>query len=164
MRRGSFSFLKSRVWITRETSGKSVRDDDGQLAILVIGFVVVALALVSVVTAATNVHLARARLAAVADLAALDAADAIGQADYYRADGDATLSDEAVAAAVDAYLREHPDPGAGAGVRVIEAASPDGRTVSVTLRSVARPTLVAWLPGSLGDGFTLEASSSARAW
>lgn len=138
--------------------------DDGQLAILLIGFVVVALALVSVVTAATNVHLTRARLAALADLAALDAADAIGRTAYYLPDGDATLTDEGVAAAVGEYLREHPDPGAGEAVHVVEATSPDGRTVRVTLGSVARPALVAWLPGDVGDGFALVGSSSARAW
>ncbi len=61
--------------------------DGGQVTILVIGFVVVALALVAVVVSATQVHLERTRLAALADLAALDAAGRVADASYYAPPG-----------------------------------------------------------------------------
>ncbi len=60
------------------------RRDDGQVTILVIGFVVVVLALIAVVVSATQVHLERTRLAALADLAALDAAEQISDAAYFQ--------------------------------------------------------------------------------
>jgi len=59
------------------------RGDDGQVTILVIGFVVVALALVAVVASAAQVHLERARLAALADFAALAAAEQVSDEAYY---------------------------------------------------------------------------------
>jgi uncharacterized membrane protein len=145
--------------------------DDGQVTILVIGFVVVALALVAVVVSATAVHLERTRLAALADLAALDAADAISDAAYFGPDGASgvasgvPLSDADVAAAVTGYLVAHPDPAAGWDeVRVLAAGSPDGRTARVTLRAVVRPAWSAWVLAPFSDGIAIEASSSARAW
>ncbi len=65
------------------------RGDDGQVTILVIGFVVVALALVAVVVSATQVHLERTRLAALADLAALDAAGRVSDEAYFAPSGGA---------------------------------------------------------------------------
>ena len=58
-------------------------DDEGRIALLALGFVVVAASLVLVVTAAAGVHLDRKRLLALADLAALDAADALSASAYY---------------------------------------------------------------------------------
>ena len=57
--------------------------DDGQVMILTLGFVVVALLLITVVVSAAGVHLERKRLLALADLLALEAADAVGDDQYF---------------------------------------------------------------------------------
>lgn len=139
--------------------------DGGQVTILVIGFVVVALALVAVVTSAASLHLERTRLAALADLAALDAADAIADAAYFAPDGRAALLDDEVAAAVTGYLAAHPDESAGwDGVAVLEAGTPDGVTAHVRLGAAVRPAWLAWVLAPFSDGIAIEVSSSARGW
>lgn len=187
----------------RRWSGAAGRDD-GQVTVLVIGFVVVALALVAVVTSAAQVHLERTRLAALADLAALAAAERVSDEAYFAPSGGgpgtvggpvaaeggpiaaeggpaatdreqpvpvdaggARLgpSDDEVAAVVEDYLRDHPDPSARwTGLRVVTAACPDGRTVRVTLAAVVRPAWTAWVLTPFTDGIAIGASSAARAW
>src|SRR4051794_40876633 len=58
-------------------------DDEGTIMLLTLGFTVIALMLVLVVAAATQVHLQRMRLTHVADEVALDAADSLDVAGYY---------------------------------------------------------------------------------
>lgn len=155
---------RCRAWVAT----RGARDgggDRGQVAILVVGFVVVAIALVSVVAAATSLHLERTRLAALADLAALDAADTVADAAYYAPVAQPTLSDEDVTAAVGAYLAAHPDGAAGwDAVTVLAASAPDGRTAQVRLAAVVRPAWATWVLAPFTDGVTVEATSSARAW
>lgn len=158
--------------------------DDGQVTILLIGCVVVALALIAVVASAAQVHLERTRLAALADLAALAAAEQVSDEAYFApsgapcagtggdaaAPGCATRAvsvpgDDEVTAAVDYYLTRHPDAAARwTGLRVVDAGSPDGRTVRVTLGAVVRPAWAAWVLAPFGDGIAIGASSAARAW
>jgi len=161
-------FLKSRSQIATRSSGNWRRggSDDGQVTILVIGFVVLALAVVAVVVSATQVHLERTRLAALADLAALAAAEGVSDEAYFSS-GTAGIapSDDEAASAVDAYLADHPDAAARWNdLRVLEADSPDGRTVRVTLAAVVRPAWTAWVLAPFTDGVAIGASSSARAW
>lgn len=135
------------------------------MTILVIGFMVVALALITVVVAATSLHLERTRLAALADLAALDAADVVSDAAYFGRDGEPPLSDDDVAATVERYLADHPDTAARwDGLTVISASAPDARTAQVRLGAVVRPSWVSWVLAPFTDGIAIEASSSARAW
>ena len=147
------------------------RGDDGQVTILVIGFVVVALALIAVVVSATQVHLERTRLAALADLAALHAAEQVSDQAYFAPAGDSSegaalaVSDDEVATTVDAYLTAHSDAAARwTELRVVEADAADGRTVHVLLGAVVRPAWTAWVLAPFTDGIAIEASSSARAW
>lgn len=175
------------------------------MTILLIGFVVVALALVAVVASAAQVHLERTRLAALADLAALAAAEQVSDEAYFAPSDGPCISPEAgaagarggepdagagarrpgtaagtagcaaptslvptddeVAAEVDGYLAHHPDAAARwTDLRVLEAGSPDGRTVRVTLGAVVRPAWAAWVLAPFTDGIAIGASSAARAW
>ncbi len=145
--------------------GRAARDD-GQVLVLVIGVVLVALALVTAVVSATGVHLDRTRLVTLADGAALAAADSLAEDLYYTADGPdvpVLLTDESVSRAVADYVARHAPAGLGP-VAVLDASTPDGRSVQVRLGAVVRPVLVSVVTAPWSDGIALEAASSARAW
>ncbi|WP_309135312.1 pilus assembly protein TadG-related protein [Cellulomonas sp.] len=143
--------------------------DDGQVTVLALGLAVLVLLLVTVTVSATGVHLDRKRLLATADLAALAAADAVADDRYFggaasRGPAGVPLTDAGVRAAVEDYVRAHPEAGARwGGVSVLEASTPDGRSVVVRLRAVTRPVLLSWVMAPWSDGITLEAQSVARA-
>jgi hypothetical protein len=46
---------------------------------------------------------------------------------------------------------------------VVEASSPDGRTARVGLAATSHPPLLRWFTDAFGGGFTVQATSSARA-
>jgi hypothetical protein len=139
--------------------------------ILTIGFVVVALLLITVVVSAAGVHLERKRLLALADVLALEAADAVGDDRYFapgagQGDPDTAgvpLTDAAVRAAVDGYLRDNPSSiSSWDQFAVLSATTPDGRSADVHLGAVVRPALVSWVLAPWSDGIALEAESTAR--
>lgn len=145
--------------------------DDGQVMILTLGFVVVALLLLTVVVSAAGVHLERKRLLALADLLALEGADAVGDNRYFVPDegedaagtGGVPLTDASVRASVDAYLRDNPDAAvAWDEFAVLDATTPDGRTAQVRLGAVVRPVLISVVLAPWSDGIALEAESVAR--
>jgi hypothetical protein len=145
--------------------------DDGQVMILTLGFVVVALLLITVVVSAAGVHLERKRLLALADVLALESADALSDDRYFapgagQGDPDTSglpLTAAAVRAAVDQYLQDHPDATAGWDEFVVlSAATPDGRSAEVHLGAVVRPVLVSWVLAPWSDEIALEADSAAR--
>ena len=145
--------------------------EDGQTSVLAIGFVVLALLLVTGVVSATGVHLDRKRLLATADAAAINASDALSDPGYYAegrrptAEGHVLITDEDVRRAVREHLADHPELTAGLErVQVLEAASPDGRTAVVRLGAYTRPALISWVTAPWSDGIALEAASSGRAW
>lgn len=140
--------------------------DDGQISLLVLVYALVATVLVLVVGAATQVHLAREQLLALADAAALDAADALDEPAYYAAGAwpgaGVPLTDASVGASASAYLAEVGAPAAMGGVSVT-AGTPDGATAEVTLAARVRPGL---LPASIGGwstGVPVRVTSRARA-
>ena len=144
-------------------------DDDGQIMILSIGFVVVALLLITVVASAASVHLERKRLLALADVLALEGADAVGDDRYYAPgagrDGDdgVPLTDAAVRAGIEQYLRDNPDATARWDqFTVLSASTPDGRSAQVHLGAVTHPALISWVLAPWRDGIALEAESTAR--
>ena len=139
--------------------------------ILTIGFVVVALLLLSVVVSAAGVHLERKRLLALADLLALEAAEAVGDDRYFAPDareedpgtGGLPLTDDSVRASVDRYLQDN--PGAATAwdeFAVLDATTPDGQSARVRLGAVVRPVLLSWVLAPWSDGIALEAESVAR--
>ena len=144
------------------------RDDEGQVSLLLVGYAVVVLALVLVVTEATSVHLARHRLLAVADSAALDAADALDAARFYSLGGAGppdrvvALSDASVRESVAAYLAASREPAALGEVRVADpTGSPDGATAEVSLTASVRLPFVSAVLSR--DAVTVRVTARARA-
>jgi uncharacterized membrane protein len=153
----------SRAW-RRVRAGA---DDDGQVLLLILVYALVALALVTVVVSASAVHLERKRLWALADAAALDAADALDASEFYRSGTDPTrgvpLTDASVRASVEEYVElagargrfERFGVGAGTG-------TPDGQTAEVTLVALARPPLVGSVLRAFSGGIELRVTARAR--
>lgn len=142
------------------------RGEDGQVMVLTIGAVVIAVSLVLVVAAAAQLHLERKRLVALADLLALEAADAVPDERYYGGEGEEriSLTDAAVRSAVDAYLDEHPGEARHwHGFAVVDAEATDALTATVRLEARVYPSSVAWILAPWSDGIVLGAEASASA-
>ena len=146
--------------------------DDGQIMLLSIGYVVLALLLVGVVVSATAVHLQRKQLLILADLAALEAADALDTSAYYtdappsEPSADAPLvrlTPSGVADSVHAYLANAPAAERFTDLAVVEATTTDGRTARVTLRAVAQVPLLNIVTAAWSDGIELQVTARARA-
>lgn len=156
--------------------------DAGQIMVLTIGYALLALALVLVLASASAVHLERKQLLALADAAALDAADALDGALYYSGvdlpvlPGDAgadaagvadvvvPLTDESVRAAVVEHVERSPAAGGVTGLQIGEpTGTSDGVTAQVTLTGVARLPFVPWAIEVWSGGIPLRVTSSARA-
>lgn len=141
--------------------------DEGQVMVLTLAFGLLALLLVGVVVSATAVHLERKSLLALADLAALDAADAMDASEYYAgpsADGGLVrLTPDGVRSGVEAYLRDAPAAAEFDGLEIVDASAEDGRTAVVTLRAVADVPLLSVVTAAWSDGVELVVTARARA-
>lgn len=114
------------------------RDESGSTLLLTIGYCVLGLAIVLVVASATTLYLERKRLFTVADGAALAAAEA-WRLETVRIEGDRLaieLEDAEVQRAAAEYLAVAASD--LDDVLLVRAASDDGRSATVTLRSVWR--------------------------
>lgn len=150
------------------TGHRRAQGDDGQILLLALGYVVLALLLVTALVSASAVHLERKRLVQLADTAALDAADALDLDVLYgtgvQAGSGAPLSDAGVRRAVAAHLE-----GTGAGDRfhgltvAVPTGSPDGQTAEVTLLAIVRPPLPSVATARWPQGVPLRATVRARA-
>jgi hypothetical protein len=156
-------------WLVRRRVRPRRGEDDGQITVLVLGYAVIVLALVFTVASATAVHLTRHRLTALADGAALDAADALDRRRFYAELGGAgpgpdqvvALTAESVRTSVADYLADAPAAGVSGEVAVGEpTGTPDGFTAEVTLVTRARPPL---LTAVLGDRTEITVRVTARA-
>lgn len=128
-------------------------DDDGSVLILTLGYAVLALVAVLICTAATSLYLAQKRLDAVADAAALAAADGF----------ELTIADgEPVASLSDAEVREQAElmiAQMGGGATLLSAATPDGVSARVTVAGAWHPPVVTFF---VPDGLALEATATSR--
>lgn len=113
--------------------------DEGRVLLLSLVYCAILVGLILVVAAATTVHLERKRLLDLADLTALQAADAM-TADAYLAAPDPAgvvhLTDDAVRQAAEAHLAAAPETARFRGVQLVDATTPDGRTAVIRLRAV----------------------------
>jgi uncharacterized membrane protein len=147
----------------------ALRGDGGSVLLLTIGYAVVALLVVTVVAGASSVYLQRKQLLAVADSAALDAADAVDRPGYYAAldaGGDLTtvpLTDVTVRDAAVAAVAASP-AAARTGARVARGTgSPDGATAVVVLTARARLPVVSPVLDAWSDGIPLAVRAEATA-
>ncbi|WP_062135681.1 pilus assembly protein TadG-related protein [Demequina aestuarii] len=149
---------RSRRWFTAET-----RDDEGNITLLTLGWVVLTLLALLVMAAATHLHLDRMRLTSLADELALAAADELDAAEYYSASGDAAALDgDAMSGAVADWLAADTREWVGeVGVARVTAA-PDG-TATVTIARRVLPLFDVDALAAFGDGITLTAEGRARA-
>jgi len=141
------------------------RRDEGTIGILTLGFAVIAIVLILVVSAATSVHLTRMRLADLADELATDASDAVSSDGYYgetAGTGPVSLARSRMSDAVVAHLTPR---GSGSldGVQIVSVDAPDAMTARVTIEITVYPMfgLEALMP--FADGITITATGHARA-
>jgi uncharacterized membrane protein len=154
----------------REGAGDEGAGDEGSISLLSLGFAVLAIVLILVVAAATQLQLDRTRLCRMADELAIDAADAMDVPAYYAGNAErptdlaaVDLSPASMRAVVNGHLTEYAERYHLDDVAIVGVSSPDGKTAVVSVALVVRPLfgLDALLPWS--DGITLSTTSSARA-
>ncbi|ALE06645.1 hypothetical protein AL755_16205 [Arthrobacter sp. ERGS1:01] len=146
----------------RVTSPDRQEDENGQIMVLMIGYVLLALLLMTVVAAGSSLYIGHKLLLSAADGAALAAADTfVLSGGTETVDPTALLTDRGVNAAAAAYLADNQAPGSLSGVEIAEGTgSPDGHTAQVTLTGVVHPLFINFLvPG----GITLTVTGTARA-
>ncbi len=136
------------------------RDDRGSVLPLIIGAVVVMTMLVTVVTDASVLWLARRSVQAAVDGAALAGAQAVDLPTLYAegADGDLALDPRAARAAVRTYVRALPSTQLPSGFRVASV-SATPTTVSVRGQATVRLPFLSFLTGR---GVPVVAEASAR--
>lgn len=170
--RRSGAVVRGSTALVARLQGSDEREEDGRILLLTSAFVAFALLLVTVVVSATEVHLERKRLYALADALALTAADSTTPETFYSGGAAPpvegavlTLTDAGIRADVDDYLARNPAALAGLSeVVVTDASTGDGRTASVGLAARARPAMISWVTGAWSDGIIVRAESRARAW
>ncbi|WP_434993742.1 pilus assembly protein TadG-related protein [Arthrobacter sp. Ld5] len=143
----------------------AARGEDGQIGVLVIGYLLVCLFVVTVVLAVSAVYIEHKKLLSAADGAALAAADNYS-IDVGGGGGGATtplpaLQDSGVEESAAGYLAA-----TGAGARFEQLSvdpstgAEDGRTARVVLTAVVRPPIVNFL---VPAGIPIVAQADARA-
>jgi hypothetical protein len=140
--------------------------DNGHLVILIIGFALIVTLLVTVVVNASKLFLMRRSLSALADGAAVVAANAVDESALYTggAAGDSVpLDDTAAAAMVRDYLADYLDATGDAdrfpGLQLVDVRASDG---VATVRLRMRPTIPFVNAVSSRGAITMEAEASAR--
>lgn len=154
---------RSRVMNNDVMNNDVMSNDDGQITVLIIGYMLLSLLVVAVVTAASAVYIEHKKLLSVADGAALSAADTFSVASINSGGGEPTpaLDSTSVSQAAAAYLER-----SGSVARFNDLAidpatgAPDERTARVVLTAVVHPPIVNFL---VPAGIPIAATADARA-
>ncbi|PKQ18675.1 MAG: hypothetical protein CVT68_02140 [Actinobacteria bacterium HGW-Actinobacteria-8] len=146
---------------------RRARSDEGTIGILTLGFTVLALMLILVVSSASAVHLTRLRLTHLADELAEDAADAVDTAGYFDDPGTGMASLDLAAAAMRSAVQRHVDERGVdqlEGVHLVSVETLDDATAHITIEMTVYPLfgVEALLP--FADGITLRATGEARSF
>lgn len=142
-----------------------LREESGQVGLLILGLTVVAALLIVGTVAVTSAHLSRMRLLDAADGAALDAADSLDVGAYERGFGDAVaVNDQMVRSTAETYLSSRPLPvGMMSWTVAPGTGSPDGQTAVIRLSGKAELPMVGKVLSALGTSVTITVQSRARA-
>jgi uncharacterized membrane protein len=137
--------------------------EDGQITVLTIGYVVLALLLASVVMAVSAVYLEHKKLLSMADGASVAAADSytLGQMETKAGTPSAVLNGGRVRTVVMDYLTKNDAFSRFEGLAIEPSTgSADGSTAVVVLSAAVHPPIVNFL---VPDGIAIQAESTARA-
>ena len=142
--------------------GRDEAGEAGQIMVLLIGYVLLTLLLVTVVAAAGSLYVGHKKLFSLADGAALAAADTFElNGAEGAADPGTRLDSGAVRAAAQEYLAGQPIPeGLDAIALASASGAGDGRTAEVSLGAVVHPLFINFL---VPDGISISVTSTARA-
>lgn len=146
-------------------SAARVDPEAGQVSILLVGMVAVALSVVLGVVGVTSVQLGRIHLLDAADAAALDASDALDEATAYSSGvgSGVPLTSAGVAEAAQAHLASRSLPSRLTGWQVAPGTgTPDGRTAVVVLTGDARIPVVTPVLSAFGGSVPITVRSTAR--
>jgi uncharacterized membrane protein len=140
----------------------STTDENGQLTVMIIGYVTVALLVATVVIGISSVYLEHKRLLSLADGASLAAADSytLGEVASQGGSPSAVLNPARVRAVAADFVSRSPAAARFQGLAVAgSTGTPDGSTAVVVLTAEVHPPVVNFLvPG----GIAIEAASTAR--
>lgn len=128
---------------TREQRVGLLDDDRGSTMPLILGYLVLAIAVIYVCVCATDLYIAQKRLDSVADAAALAGADGF----RLQVEGEAIraeLDDPEIAAQASAVIGI-----IDGGAELVSAGSADGRSARVTVRATWSPPLLSELVPSM---------------
>lgn len=134
----------------------------GQMSVLIIGYVLLALLAATVVTGVSSVYIEHKKLLSLADGASVAAADSftLGQLESAGGSPTAVLSGSRVRSAAVDHLVRNGSFTRFTGLAVAPGTgSPDGSTAVVVLSAAVHPPVVNFL---VPDGIRIEASSTAR--
>jgi uncharacterized membrane protein len=132
------------------------------MIVMIIGYVLIALLVVTVVIGISSVYLEHKRLLSLADGASLAAADSytLGEVAGENGSPSAVLSPARVRSVAADFVARSPSSARFDGLAVTGATgSTDGSTAVVVLSSVAHPPVVNFL---VPEGIRIEATSTAR--
>ncbi|MFP5311490.1 MAG: pilus assembly protein TadG-related protein [Actinomycetes bacterium] len=137
-------------------------DQDGQVLVMILGYVVLALLVATVVVGISAVYLEHKRLLSLADGASLAAADSytLGEVASQGGTPSAVLNSARVRNVAADFVARSPASQRFSSLAVAGATgTPDGSTAVVVLTTVVHPPVVNFL---VPDGIRIEATSTAR--
>jgi uncharacterized membrane protein len=132
------------------------------MTVMIIGYVLLALLVVTVVIGISSVYLEHKRLLSLADGASLAAADSytLGEVAGESGSPSAVLGSERVRNVAADFIAKSPSSARFHGLAVTGASgSPDGSTAVVILSALVHPPVVNFV---VPDGIRIEAESTAR--
>ena len=141
---------------------RRVSDEDGQMTVMILGYVVLSLLVATVVIGVSAVYLEHKRLLSLADAASVAAADSYTLGDVASQGGtpSAVLNPARVKSVATDFVARSPAARRFSGLAVAGATgTPDGSTAVVVLTAAVHPPVVNFL---VPDGIQIEATSTAR--
>jgi uncharacterized membrane protein len=141
---------------------RSETDESGQVMVMILGYIVLALLVATVVIGISAVYLEHKRLLSLADGASLAAADSytLGEVRSQGGSPSAVLNPARVRNVAADFVARSPASHRFSGLAVAGATgTPDGSTAVVVLTAAVHPPVVNFL---IPDGIRIEATSTAR--